>query len=374
MERSSVIVPRSVGRVWPLSLAAGACIVTATAASAQNLVLPAEPAGVGVFSSGGVQFSHVQIATAAYPAAGMVNGPVGGGNWDFGIARTEVTQGQWVDFLNALNAAPIPQDASYNASLSTILTGTYGAGPGMSGAGVGPQGRLLWQVSTEGANLPVRSVGWFGAALFCNWLSSGRASTIDSIISGAYDLRGWSDTDGTTWQAVTRSAGAAFYLPTYDEWAVASFRSADPNGQWFPFLNSRDHIGTPGAPGVGDTSFLWDPRDDGLPYLSIYDVPVGAYANSQSPWGLLDTSGSVLETLENRWPGAFDRLFAGTRAGVPAFPELDARNEQPGWFGADGVLGGNFQLGFRVATSSTPTPGAGAVFVLGFVVSFRRRL
>jgi hypothetical protein len=105
----------------------------------------------------------------------------------------------------------------------------------------------------------------------------------------------------------------------------------------------------------------------------VFDVPVGAYPGSQSPWGLLDTSGSVFESLEDRFPSSPDRLFAGTAAGTETFPELHALYEQIGWTGADGVLGGNFLMGFRIATATIPSPGAASLLLLGVIACHRRR-
>jgi hypothetical protein len=48
--------------------------------------------------------------------------PFGAGSWDYAIARTELTQGQWAEMLQALNATPNPQDRSFARALETILT------------------------------------------------------------------------------------------------------------------------------------------------------------------------------------------------------------------------------------------------------------
>lgn len=346
--------------------------VTGVAAYAQPVLLPTAPNGVTTFNRDGIQFSHVHAANivGGTPAPGPLNGPVGGGSWDFGIARTELTQGQWVEFINAFNAVPIPENQPYSSGLQTLLTGTFGVGPGMGFTELGPLGRGVWQTTPEGAVRPVWQIGWFGAALYCNWLSNGRQTTIDSLLTGSYDLHQFDALAPQTWPTVTRAANAQYFIPTYDEWAVASFYDANRFGPgvggWWSHLNGRERPGIGGAPGTGETSFLWDPTADGLPAMSDLLLPVGSYPGSQSPWGLLDTSGSLQEVLDDvRGDG---RLWAGTMSGWSVSPEAAALGEQLGRPGWEGPIGGG-PIGFRIAVS-IPSPPVAALFALA--IPFRR--
>lgn len=348
----------------------------AVAARAQSLVLPPAPAGVQTFTHEGIQFARVQAPNvlAYVPTGGNLNRPIGGGSWDFSLSRTEVTQGQYVEFVNAFNAVPIPQGQPWSAAMQTLLSGNGWAGPGVYSTGLGPQGRLINAVTPEGAVRPLKGMGWYGAALYANWLHNGRQVTMDALNNGAYDLRQWNDADPETWLSVSRQPGAQYWLPTYDEWAVASFYDASRfgpgQGGWWTYLNGRDRLPVPGAPlpGPGETSAGWSPPGG---TSEAFLLPVASYPNSQSPWGQLDTSGTFPELLED--VSEFERRFAGTLAGTLTSPATLERYEQPGWAGAEAPLGGG-TTAFRIA-SAVPAPPVAALLLscIGWMGRRRQR-
>lgn len=345
--------------VLQMVLAAG---VLPAVALAQAIVLPPAPAGVSTFTLEGIQFSAVQASNVQpyMPPNGQLNRPVGAGSWNFGIARTELTQGQWVEFLRAFNDVPIPQNQPYTSGLQTILSGTFGAGPGMYFEQFDSQGRGYWQVTPEMVNRPVWQIGWFGGALYCNWLSSGRQTSIAALTTGSYDLTQFDVDQPGSWPTITRAANAQFFIPTYDEWAVASYYDPNRNGPgapgWWTYLNRQDRPSIPGPPGEGETSYLWDAAASGFP--SMYDLllPAASYPNSQSPWGLFDTSGSRHEALDD--VSRYTRMFAGTQSGPLGFPELEAYQELMGWYGSATPLGE--VVGVRIATA-VPSPAVAAI-------------
>lgn len=348
----------------------GVCI----RAAAQPITLPAPPNGVQTFTAEGIQFSRVRATnvTPFLPSNGPLARPLGGGSWDFGIGRTEVTQGQFVDFINAFNAVPVPDGQPWSNDLDLMFRGQGWVGPGVIAAGVGPLGRFINDVTVLGAVRPVAGMGFYGAALYVNWLENDREVSLEAITNGVYDLRQWSNSVPASWSGVTRRPGTKCWLPSYDEWVVAGFYDqarygADQPG-WWTHLSSRDRNPVPGAPGVGETAAGWDPPGGTNEALLL---PIASYPESQSPWGLVDMSGTFPELLEDHWFSGFDRLFAGTMAGPFNFPDLDVLLEQPGWVGANSPDGG--LLSFRVATSIVPAPPAGIIAGLFVIANKRRR-
>lgn len=342
------------------------CLLLVALAAPAIGALPPAPAGVSTFTELGIEFSRVQASNVApFQASGglgNVNRAVGGGSWDFGLARTELTQGRWIEMPNALNAVPVPQGQPWTTAVEATLRGAGWPGPGMFSRGVGPQGRLIWEVTEPGNVQPVTGMGFVASAMFCNWLHNDREATINALLQGAYDLRQWNDLEPITWLTAVRSSDARFWIPTYDEWAVGSFY--DPNrlgpgdAGWWNYTNRLDRLPFPGPPGIGETSAGWNTEPSPV---DSYLIAVGSYPNSQSPWGLLDTSGSRYEQLEDEVE--FDRTTAGTRNGMSIFPEDEARLEQIGWIAQDGLSRGG-AVGLRIATRSIPSLPSFGVFMI----------
>lgn len=354
--------------------AASAVLIGFGWTAASSGALPPPPPGVQTFDRAGISFSQITAQNvAAYPASGGINRPVGGGDWNFALSRTEVTQGQWIELTNMLADVEIPSDRPWSSSLLAMLNTLAWTGPGLDATGFGTQGRLKFEATELGAAIAVSQQAWFGSALYCNWLHNDKAATLDAILSGAYDLRAWDELDGQTWSAVTRSPGAKFWIPTYDEWAVGAFYDPNRNGQglpgWWQYTNRLDREPISGPPGEGETSQGWDtePVSD-LPFL----LPVGSYPESQSPWGLLDTSGGRSEHLEDRYVFAGgDRMWTGSQAGLTGAQDAQRRLEHIGYFGAESPLTMT-RIGFRIATVPA-APSFLGITLLGIPFSTRRR-
>jgi hypothetical protein len=342
---------------------------------AQNVTLSPAPAGVETFTLHGLQFSRVQTGAIAefvppadqpYPSLGR---PLGGGAWNFGIARTELTQGSAIELPNAFYDVAVPQDAPWAFRMNTLLSGLGSIGPGVTGGPIGPQGRRQWTATAQGAALPASATGFFQAAAYCNWLHNDKQVTLDALLQGAYDLRNWNDAQPSTF-FVDRSPNARYFLPTYDEWAVATFydtnRFGAGSGGWWLSMYGKDTLPVGGAPGVGETSVGWAPEANPGAWLGL---PVAAYANAQSPWGLFDTSGTDSEFLETREPGVSGPMGAGARGGEVLFVE----DTWPDYLGQFAIVGaGNFRVATSVPTSGTFVGVCTLFAVLG--LRQRRRL
>jgi formylglycine-generating enzyme required for sulfatase activity len=86
------------------------------------------------------------------------------------------------------------------------------------------------------ADKPITYVSWGDAARFSNWLHNGQPGlggpavpqNSDSTEDGAYRLNG-AVTDAAL-NAVTRSDGAKWFLPTEDEWYKAAYHQPAAEG------------------------------------------------------------------------------------------------------------------------------------------------
>ncbi|MBX3353661.1 MAG: SUMF1/EgtB/PvdO family nonheme iron enzyme [Phycisphaeraceae bacterium] len=282
----------------------------------------------------------------------------------FRITRHEVTVRQWLGFLDAYRPHLAPSD--YNDPQFSGYAAQY--------AGVGADGLPQYQVhAPQFANYPV-TPSWTYVARFMNWMHNGakpiHEATYDDFHTGAYNMN---DFGSTT--PVVRQEGARFFIPNFDEWTKAVYYDPDRYGEGQPgywlYPHQSDDAPIPGPPppdGNGQTSggnYAWG----GTP-----PPPVGAYG-IETPWGLLDASGSQQEWTETyamdhpSWNTPLNvRPVVGSYATING--NSSGRYDELGYFLGQSASGSLH--GFRIATV-IPAPSAGAVFVSAMAFAARRR-
>jgi hypothetical protein len=272
---------------------------------------------------------------------------------EFRMSQTEVTVGQWFDFVNAY--APFAQQ---NVVVSAF-TGRqiYSA----TGNPSDPQFTMY-----PGTSRFATDCTWLNAARYCNWLHNGKVNQAWAFESGAYDMSSFVRSTNGLWQGNgVRAADAKFWIPNADEWIKAMY--FDPNkygtgnaGYWtYPISSDSPPIsGAPGTPGA-QTSAGWFENK-----LDYYWVDVGSYPNAASPWGLLDGSGGRSEYIEGLYYGRA-RTFGSSSDQFEGFDVWDV----VGSYSSRrlDVTG----LGFRVA--SVPSTGGAAVPILVAITRYLRR-
>ena len=286
-----------------------------------------------------------------FPFLAEPNGQV---NYEFRLTRTEVTNTQWLEFVDVysrLHPEPIViNDIAFSGPHNYYTTNN----PDNFG----------WFTEPGGENDPVR-MSWFYAARFCNWLHNGKVNQAWAFESGAYTMSGYQQLPDGSWTGQwTRSPGAIFWIPSVDEWCKGMYYDPNKNGPgqagYWLYPNSSDTVpigGPPGMPGVQTSAGDWSAPWPGF-------VPVGSYPQSQSPWGLLDGSGGVSEYIESphyRWAahgsGVRDRFYH-------LYDRLDNLSAVAPWAPNGGL---------RIA-SVVPTPGSVSISVLGtLLLTYRRR-
>ncbi|MFM9957345.1 MAG: SUMF1/EgtB/PvdO family nonheme iron enzyme [Phycisphaerales bacterium] len=264
---------------------------------------------------------------------------LGGVDHAFRITRTEVTSDVFFEFLSAYTPH-IPPSEWHFYETDTGSISYLG-------------GRLVLFPSL--GKLPADG-SWRTAARFCNWLHNNRSSEAWSFETGAYDTSTFGQVPGHPGEytdATTHMPGARFWIPTLDEWMKAAHYDPDryglgAEGYWL-YPHSSDSPPVGGAPGTGadaniDTDAMWN---------------VGSYPAVLSPYGLLDTAGSLSEWTETdsyrgrRWYRGND--FIGRSFGT----QLD---NIVGYY--TGTSPDNHDaFGFRIATT-VPSPAAAPGMVL----------
>ena len=280
----------------------------------------------------------------------IISGPVGGVDYAYQISKYEVTNAQYVSFLNAVDPAANNDLSLYHPNMAS---GFGGIGRNLS---VDFGDRYFSQPGRE--ENPVNYVSWIDSARFINWLQNGQGS--GSTESGVYTLDKSSNPLGTT---EVRAADADFFLPTRDEWHKAAYHDA-ATGAYYNYANQSDIIPisahpsdnpaganylntTGGFLNTGENNNYAVTRSTNFPTDINPITDVGSYTSSVSPYGTFDQNGNLWEWTET------SHLFAGQRF---------ERNVQGGSWAVGGLdrdwrqlsssylpSAENAQVGFRIA-------------------------
>ncbi len=200
----------------------------------------------------------------------------------FRMGKYEVTNAQYVEFLNA-KAASDPSSLYSDAMHDDTVHGGIGR--------AGADGSYTYAAKTGFENKPVVYVSFIDSMRFANWLHNGQGS--GDTEDGAYTLiptPGYPQYPANS-ASVTRNPGAAVFIPNENEWYKSAFFQTG-NSYWsFPTRASAAPIaeGPPGS--ANSANYGNDPVTGVL-------TNVGAYNQAYSPSGTFDQSGNVQEWME----------------------------------------------------------------------------
>ena len=265
---------------------------------------------------------------------------IGSVTYKYRIAKHEVTNDQYAEFLNAVAATDT--HALYNALMGSRARG----GITQSGS----SGGFTYAVKANMGNKPVNLVSFFDAMRFVNWLHNGQptgAQHATTTEEGVYTISNGS--------CETRGCGAKFFIPTENEWYKAAYHQPSAGGEdaydYWSYATASILIPTPAtATATGDIS---NPGSNVVNYRSFANwngqignlTTVGsAGAGSESFYGTSDQSGNVWEWNETVIDGSFRGLRGGwCKSSTPAV--------RSSWHGRSGPpTGEDKSIGFRVAS------------------------
>ena len=285
---------------------------------------------------------------AADPADGDSTAPgiqhFGAVNYSFRIATYDVTNSQYVEFLNAKDSDGANARGLYSANMSQGVGGiSFFADTAMGSKYAVIAGRDNW---------PVVEVSRNDAARFANWLNNGQGT--GDTETGTYSFFGGE---------LARNPNATIFLPSEDEWYKAAYY--DPSSvSYFLYPTSSNDPPIASVPSELPNHANFLGAAGGL-------TDVGAYTGTTSPYGAFDMGGNVYQWNEALISGTSFRRYPGTRGG--------------GWPNRLDQISSNFRgraagneysfIGFRVA-STVPEPSTlalAAFGVVGLLVAARRR-
>jgi len=209
------------------------------------------------------------------------------------MGKFEITAEQYTEFLNAVAAADT--HGLYNSQM-------WSHAEGCKIKRTGSAGSHKYTVAAEWAKRPVNFVSWGDAARFANWLHNGQPTGPQdqtTTESGSYDLNGAKDNAALL--AVQRRPDATWVIPTEDEWYKAAFHRNDGvTGNYWDYATGSDTIPSNelASPDPGNNANFAPADNDYTIGKPFWRTPVGAFENSESPYGTFDQDGNLWEWVE----------------------------------------------------------------------------
>ena len=281
----------------------------------------------------------------------------------FRIGATEVTNAQYVEFLNGVDPTGTNTLELYN----NRMTSSNGLG-GITFNGGGADG-AKYDIKVGHDNTPVVYVSWYDSIRFANWLHNGQGS--GDTENGAYTILGATPTPSNG-SIIVRNPGARWFLPSEDEWYKAAYHKNDGvTGNYWSWPTSTNTRPTAAPPPGSDAP---DPSNTANISFAAMRLPsfestgkfltdAGAYTFSTSPYGTFDQGGNVAEW--NETPFLESRIIRGGTWDNSA-SELGSDRR----IVARGATLESLLLGFRVA--SIPEPSTLALLGLSLLLLGRR--
>ncbi|WP_197529341.1 formylglycine-generating enzyme family protein [Botrimarina mediterranea] len=304
----------------------------------------------------------------------------------FAVARTNVSNRQYVEFLNAK-----AMDDQYGLFSSQMMSSSHG---GI--VRLGDIGSYSYAVKEDAlgvqagrdysyANKPVVFVTWFNAVRFVNWMHNSQGD--GDTESGAYDLTQL-PADLSQPFTVSRNSDAKYWLPSLDEWYKAAFHdaSAGKSAVYFDFATGSNSVPDSDDPATLDTpnttnvaNFTRYAPGDGynsgeaMPNRMYPLTDVGAYSETTSSYGAFDMAGNVWEWTETNSVSPSDSVLMGVSGSAWRSDFQVLLSGQPVGIGSS-PLSVAIDRGFRVATIPEPTALALAAMLAGWGLMRRQSL
>lgn len=276
---------------------------------------------VGVNSALG----QIYVRTAPIGSAGNAADTTGYGSvaYDYNIGATEVTNGQYSAFLNAVARTDT------NGLYTVAMGGSLG---GIARSGV--PGAYVYTTISGRANHPVHSVSFWNATRFANWLHNGQPTGPQSnstTENGAYTIT----LAGINQNTIARNAGWLWAVPSEDEWYKAAYHQPSaqggPAGGYWLYPTSTDTLTTAMAN-----------------YNSSQTDTTNVRTYAANFWGAFDMAGNVWEWNETIVSTASGPVRRGLRGGS----RLSAAEDlQSGARGSLAPLSDGVAWGFRIVRS-----------------------
>lgn len=270
-------------------------------------------------------------------------------SYNYAISKTEVTNAQYAEFLNAVAVTD-----NFGGADPTLYDTNMGSNSRGGISRSGSAGSFTYTVKMGFADKPVNYISFFDAMRFTNWLHNGQGN--GGTETGAYEIGNGSHE--------VRSSIARYWIPSSNEWYKAAYHDANAGtaGVYFDYATSSNDV-----PTVATANSLGDINN---PDLGVVNYNFGADWNgpngnvttvgsagisSGSPYGTFDQNGNVWEW--NDTVLSFSGTDRSLRGGSFGDVSIALRSNHPIYLGPTIGLDGfnDVFIGFRVATVPEPS-------------------
>lgn len=270
--------------------------------------------------------------------------------YEYYIARTELTNKEYCDFLNAV-AVEDDRFSLYNHNMADGVCG------GIIRAGM--KGEYSYKCRPGWENKPVVYISYYDLARYANWMHYGCPVTGKSILGTTEGNEKQGAYNTTDFELVRygekkvyksfgmRNRGALYWIPNEDEWYKAAYY--DPT-----LIGNRKYHDYPtrtsNPPSHKQANYVIQDRlNIGEPF---FVANVDSFSDSPSYYGTLQQGGNVWEWLESWQYGNVG--VRGLRGGSWSYTEfgLNACNTDPG-----GINDRSYVFGGRLCMASDKTNG-----------------
>ncbi len=336
-----------------------------------------------VTSAGAVDIATVPVGNPGNAGDVQPNGTFGSVPYTYRIGKYEVTNAQYVEFLNGVD----PTGANALGLYFSFMTSDARGGINFN---AGAANGSKYEIKPGRDNNPVVYVSWYDTIRFANWLHNGQGSGDTEM--GAYTLGaidGAGVPIGIGGSSISRNPGARWWLPSENEWYKAAYHKNDGvTGNFWDYPTSSNVLYSDQPPGsdaptqsnaanVYEDDGIANGYDDGYGVTGSgtfvnsqnYLTDVGAYTLSTSPYGTFDQGGNVWEWNETFMPipgltpprrglrgGSWNNLSLNVQAAA-------RNNAEP--------RGDANIIGFRIAT--IPEPSTLLLLAVGGLALLSRR-
>ena len=233
--------------------------------------------------------------------------------YTYQISKYDVTNAQYVQFLNAVDPAGSNTLRVYNTKMSDASANPAGlAYTGGIDRNLAAGSGAKYSTKAGQENAPAIWINWTSGARFVNWLANGQGS--GSTESGVYDMAVFTGNSFATPPA--RANGATVFLPSEDEYYKAAYYDPTKSGTggYWQYGTQSDTAPSSVAPAGTSNSANIGAGTDGQSAGTLastmattgstintsvnYLTSVGAYAAATSYYGLYDLDGLVYNWTE----------------------------------------------------------------------------
>jgi len=234
--------------------------------------------------------------------------------YTYRISKYDVTNAQYAQFLNAVDASGSNSLRLFNTKMADPSANPLGAAyTGGIDRNLAAASGAKYSVKAGQESFPAIWINWASGARFVNWLANGQGA--GGTESGVYDMSAIPSNNSFA-TPPQRAAGATIFLPSENEYYKAAYYDPTKSGTggYWQYGTRSDtapaSVAPPGSANAANIGAGTDGQSAGTLAATMattgaafspsvnYLTAVGAYTSARSAYGLYDVEGLVYNWTE----------------------------------------------------------------------------